>query len=283
MSDSADLPARQRARPSRRRLSRAALYAAAVLLALWVLAPIYLIMVSSFVPRSAVYDYPKQVVPAEWSTDTMMFFVGSSGVLDSLLNSVIVAVITLVAATALGAPAGYALSRYVFRGRAAYRLAILSTRMFPIVILSIPLAVVFLQLGIYDTVWAVALMHTALALPFTVLITSSIFVSVPREYEEAAQVYGCTPVRAFVKAVLPLALPGIAAAGAFTWVLSWNEVFAAVILTLTERTLPAMVLSTLTQSPLQFRFAAAAFMLAPALVFIFLIRRYLLGMWGVSG
>jgi multiple sugar transport system permease protein len=197
-----------------------------------------------------------------------------------LWNSVVVAVITLALSTLLGAPAGYALARYLFKGRGAYRLLILSTRMFPVAILSIPLAVTFIQWGIYDTIWAVALMHTAIALPFTVLITSSIFFSVPRELEEAAQIYGCTPLRAFVKVVLPLALPGIAAAAIFTWVLSWNEVFAAVILTVSERTLPALVLAQLTESPLRFRFAAAWFMIAPSLIVIFFIRRYLLGLWG---
>jgi multiple sugar transport system permease protein len=264
----------------RRRAGRAGLYVAAVLLSLWVLVPVYLITVTAFSPRDVVYAFPRPLIPTEVSADTMSFFVGSAGVLDSLVRSVIVAVLTLGLSTLLGAPAGYALARYVFRGKGGYRLLILSTRAFPVVILAIPLAVTFIQWGIYDSVWAVGLMHTALALPFTVLITSSIFVAVPREYEEAAQVYGCTPVRAFVKVVLPLALPGLAAAAIFTWVLSWNEVFAAVVLTVQDRTMPALVLSALTQSPLPFRFAAAWFMLAPSLIVIFVIRRYLLGLWG---
>lgn len=264
----------------RRRAGRAGLYVAAVLLSLWVLVPVYLITVTAFSPRDVVYAFPRPLIPTEVSADTMSFFVGSAGVLDSLVRSVIVAVLNLGLSTLLGAPAGYALARYVFRGKGGYRLLILSTRAFPVVILAIPLAVTFIQWGIYDSVWAVGLMHTALALPFTVLITSSIFVAVPREYEEAAQVYGCTPVRAFVKVVLPLALPGLAAAAIFTWVLSWNEVFAAVVLTVQDRTMPALVLSALTQSPLPFRFAAAWFMLAPSLIVIFVIRRYLLGLWG---
>lgn len=268
--------------PAGRRRHRVSLHVAAALLALWVLLPLYLITVTAFVPRDAVFAYPKEFVPSEWSADTMAFFVNSAGVLAALRNSVVVAVITLVLSTAIGAPAGYAVARYVFRGRGLYRLAILSTRAFPVVILSIPLAVSFIQLGIYDTVWAVALMHTALALPFTVLITSSVFISVPNEFEEAAKIYGCTPLRAFVRVVLPLATPGLAAAGIFTFVLSWNEIFAAVILTLRERTLPALVVSVLTESPLPFRFAAAWFMFAPAIIVIFVIRRYLIGLWGVD-
>jgi multiple sugar transport system permease protein len=274
-----DFPRSQR-RGRQSIIARAALYVVATIMAIWVLFPIYLITITAFSPREVVREYPKHFIPREFSLDSMSFFVNSTGVLGSLWNSVLVAAITLVLSTLIGAPAGYALARHVFRGRDGYRLIILSTRAFPIVILSIPLAVTFLNWGIYDSIWAVALMHTALAMPFTVLITSSIFVSVPHDLEEAALTLGCTPLEAFIRVVMPLALPGLAAASIFAFVLSWNETFAAVILTLRERTLPAQVLATLTSSPPHFRFAAAWFMMAPSLVFIFLIRRYLLGLWG---
>lgn len=263
-----------------RLLERGLIYAGATLLALFVLVPIYLIAVAAFTPRENAFDFPRSVVPSELSLDTILFFLNASGVIDSFWRSVIVALITLVLSLAIGAPAGYALARYAFRGRDGYRLVVLSTRAFPIVILAIPLAVTYRAWGINDTVIGVALMHTALALPFTVLITSSVFVSVPRELEEAAQTLGCNPLQAFLRVSLPLALPGLAAAAIFTWVLSWNDVFAAVILTLREPTLPAKILSALTQSPIYFQFAAGFVMLVPSLVVIFFIRKYLLGLWG---
>lgn len=272
--------AERRARARRRLLARAGLYVAATLLAAWVLLPVYLITITAFSPRKVILEYPKHFIPRQFSTESMSFFVTSTGVLSSLWNSVLVALVTLALSTVIGAPAGYAIARHVFKGREPYRLIILSTRAFPIVILSIPLAVTFINWGIYDSVWAVALMHTALAMPFAILITSSIFISVPRDLEEAALTLGCTPFQAFIKVVLPLALPGLAAASIFTLVLSWNETFAATILTLQNRTLPAQVLTVLNASPPQFQFAGAWFMLAPSLVFIFIIRKYLLGLWG---
>jgi multiple sugar transport system permease protein len=123
-------------------------------------------------------------------------------------------------------------------------------------------------------------MHTALALPFAVLITSSVFVSIPRELEEAAQTLGCSPARAFLRVSLPLALPGLTAAAIFTWVLSWNDVFAAAVLTLRNPTLPSRILTSLTQASLPWQYAAAFVMLIPSLIVIFVIRRYLLGLWG---
>ncbi len=117
-------------------------------------------------------------------------------------------------------------------------------------------------------------------MPTTILIIGSVFASVPYELEEAAQVFGCTPVQAFRRVVLPLVTPGIAAAAIFTFVMSWNEVFAASILTIRNRTLPAQVFKALGQSSQPYQFAGAFFMMVPALIFIFFIRRYLFNMWG---
>lgn len=265
----------------RRRVNRAFTYAIGTLIALWILVPIFFIGSMAFTTREAVRAYPKSVLPfIPFSTETMTFFLNSEGIIPGIINSVIVAVVTLVLSTLIAAPAGYAISRYIFRGRDAFRLSILAVRAFPIVVLSIPLAVAFLRLGIFDNVYSLALMHTALTLPTTILVISSVFASIPYELEEAAMVFGCTPIQAFRQVVLPLVLPGIAAAAIFTFVMSWNEVFAAIILTVQNRTLPAQVLNTLSQSSEPYQFAGGFFMLVPALIFIFFIRRYLFNMWG---
>ncbi len=153
-------------------------YAGAVILAIWVLFPMYLLTAGAFSAQSSVYQYPKSLWP-DWSTVTMSFFWDSTGVPAALGRSAVVAAITLALSMLIGTPAGYAIARYRFRGKNAYQLSIVSTRAFPVVVLSIPLAVFFLQWGIYDTVWAVALMHTALVLPFVVLITTSVLAGVP--------------------------------------------------------------------------------------------------------
>jgi multiple sugar transport system permease protein len=134
--------------------------------------------------------------------------------------------------------------------------------------------------GVYDNVFSLALMHTALTLPTTILVIGSVFASIPYELEEAAMIYGCTPLQVFRHVVLPLVVPGIAPAAIFTFVMSWNEVFAASILTVRNRTLPAQVLNALGQSSEPYQFAGGFLMMVPSLIFIFLIRRYLFNMWG---
>jgi len=268
--------------PPSRLVGRGFAYLVAILIALWILIPIYLIAVAAFSPKDVIYSWPKSLLPRAISLETMKFFISAQYVLPSLRNSVVVAVLSLIVSLVIGAPAGYGLARYIFRGKDVFRIAILSTRAFPIVILSIPLAVTFMKWGLYDNLISVVILHVAMALPTTILVTSSVFMGVPKELEEAATVFGCSRTQAFTRVALPLALPGLAASAIFTFVLSWNEVFAATILTLQNRTLPARLFIQLSASPLPFRFAGGFFILIPAVLFMFFIRRYLFSLWGIT-
>ena len=278
---STEMQALQRKAIRRQKINRGITYAVGIFICLWIILPIFLIGSMALTTQENVRAFPKGILPfIEFSFDTMNFFLNSEGVISGFINSVIVAAVTLVLSTLIAAPAGYAISRYRFPGRDLFRLGILAVRAFPIVVLAVPLAVVFIQIGIFDQIYSVALMHTALTLPTTVLIVGSVFASIPYELEEAAMVFGCTPLQAFRRVVLPLVLPGIAASAIFTFVMSWNEVFAASILTARNRTLPAQVLNALNKSSEPYQFAGAFFMLIPSLIFIFFIRRYLFNMWG---
>ena len=106
----------------RRLLSQSFVYGFAALLALWVLVPIYVITITAFSPRDLVFAYPKSFIPQAISFDTISFFANATGVMPALWRSVQVALVTVVLALAIGAPSGYAIARYAFRGRNAYRL-----------------------------------------------------------------------------------------------------------------------------------------------------------------
>ena len=248
----------------------------------WVLVPIYLVALGAFGGRLGVFRWPKSLWPTDLAIAPMMQFLNIEGVFNALGNSFIAAGLTVVFSVLLGAPAGYALARYSFKGQTAFRLLVLLTRAFPLAILALPLTVSFIRLGLYDTAFGVSLIHTVLALPFAALVTQSLFMGIPREYEEAAWVFGCTRFQAFLKIVLPLALPGLAATAIFAFVISWNEVFAASILTVRERTLTAYLLKVLSESPLHYRFAGGFILIIPSVLFIFAVRRYLFAVWGIA-
>jgi multiple sugar transport system permease protein len=188
----------------------------------------------------------------------------------------------MVMSIAIGAPAGYALSRFEFRGKATFRLLILMTRAFPLPLLALPLAIMFIRTGLDDTALGLAFVHTTLAIPFAVLITFSLFSGIPLELEEAAWTLGCTRLTAFTKVVLPLILPGITASAIFAFVISWNEVFAAAVLTIENRTLTAFLLQNLDTAAIHLKFAGGFILVLPALIFIFAVRKYLFAMWGIA-
>lgn len=255
--------------------------AGVVLLCAWVLVPIYLLAVNALSSPQDVAAFPKHIRPT-FDFTSIKFFLTYGGVLEALWNSVRVATITMVLSIGIGAPAGYALSRFEFPGKEVFRFLVVMTRAFPLPLLALPLAVMFIRTGLDDTAIGLALVHTTLALPFAVLITFSLFSGIPLELEEAAWTLGCSRPRAFTKVILPLAAPGIAASAVFAFVISWNEVFAASVLTIKNRTLTAFLLQSLDYSPLHLKFAGAAALVVPALIFIFAVRKYLFAMWGIA-
>ncbi|MEM9127551.1 MAG: ABC transporter permease subunit, partial [Pseudomonadota bacterium] len=163
---------------------------AVVLLCAWVLVPLYFLLINTLSSPEAVNAYPKAFFP-EFDLGSLTFFANFAGILTALKNSVLVAALTMIMSISIGAPAGYALSRFDFRGKELFRLLILLTRAFPLPLLALPLAVMFIRVGIDDTVFGLALVHTTLAIPFAVLITFSLFSGIPIELEEAAWTLGC--------------------------------------------------------------------------------------------
>ncbi len=264
-----------------RKAGRYVYITAVVLLCAWVLVPLYFLLINTLSSPEAVNSYPKSFIP-EFDLGSLTFFAGFEGILTALKNSILVAALTMVMSILIGAPAGYALSRFEFRGKELFRLLILLTRAFPLPLLALPLAVMFIRTGIDDTVFGLALVHTTLAIPFAVLITFSLFSGIPIELEEAAWTLGCNRVTAFQKVILPLVLPGITASAIFAFVISWNEVFAAAVLTIENRTLTAFLLQNLDTSPLHLKFAGGFILVVPALIFIFAVRKYLFAMWGIA-
>jgi multiple sugar transport system permease protein len=248
----------------------------------WTLLPIYLIFLGALGGPDLVSKWPKPFWPSGTSLSALRYFLDIAGVWTATLYSLEAAVLCMALSILLGIPAGYALARFAFRGAVVFRLMVLMTRAFPVAILALPLTVGFIRLGLYDSPVGVGIMHTTLALPFAVLVSASLFQAIPNEFEEAAWVFGCSRVTAFFRVVLPLALPGIAATAIFAFVISWNEVFAASVLTVRHRTLTAYLLSVLSESPLHVQFAGGFLLIVPSVLFVFLVRKHLFAMWGIS-
>lgn len=250
-----------------------------LLLASWVGLPITIALIYAVSDRDAIYE--PTPIPLEYSLRQLqeLWYLGAG---RAIVNSVIVALLTIAISFALGVPAGYAFARYVFPGKDFLKLLIIGLRMFPIIVIAVPLATLYIRLGLSDSLLGLALAHSAMSIPFVVLITSGVFAGVSRELEEAGMVFGLNPLGVFLRITIPLALPGLAAAAMFTFLMSWNEVFIASILTTTNRPLSAFILSTAMTAPDYYKFAGTLIIILPALVFVFITRRYLIAIWGIT-
>ncbi len=228
------------------------------------------------------YYNPHRIIPFHFTLKTVKMLLFTLGGWDALKNSVIVATLTIIISFILGLPAGYSIARFIFPGKDTIKLGMLALKIFPVPIMAVPLVMLYIRLHLLDTRLGVALAHSAGALPLVVLITASIFAGTSAELEEAGMVFGLTRFQSFLKITLPLALPGLAAAAMFTFVGSWNEVFAASVLTFSHRTLPALMLTLMQTAPDYYKFAAAFIMAFPAMIYVAVARKYLISMWGVA-
>ena len=158
------------------------------------------------------------------------------------MNSMLVAVATVLLTLSVSVTAAYAFARFQFPGRKIMILAMLLVYMLPSIVLLVPLLVIFKNLGLINTYQSLILAETTHAVPFAVWLLTGAFAALPRELEESALVDGCTPFQALLRIVLPLSVPGIIAAGLFVFIASWNNFLFAFMFTSGEdvRTLPVV-------------------------------------------
>lgn len=201
------------------------------------------------------------------------------GFLNSLRDSLVIALGASALALLLGTPCGYALARLRFRGRNAFGFFLLVTRMISPVVIVIPLNRIFRGLGLIDTYLGLILAHTFINLALVVWMMREFFVDIPESIEEAARLDGCSPLGAFYWIALPLVAPGLAATVIFSFLFSWNELLVALTLTSFKvRTLPIYIISEFVgYLAVEWGLLSAAGMLVavPTLIFVVLIQKHL--------
>jgi multiple sugar transport system permease protein len=159
----------------------------------------------------------------------------------ALINSSINALAAMVLNLILGAPAAFVFARYVFPGKRLSFMYLILSPLVPAVALVTPIYMMLEFLGLVGTQMGIILVHTAKALPFTVLILSVFFRKIPAEIFEAATLDHCSRFQTFWRVALPLALPSVGATGLFAFMLSYSEYMFSMILSGDAKTRPASV------------------------------------------
>jgi multiple sugar transport system permease protein len=192
----------------------------------------------------------------------------------TIVDSIVVALGATALALACGLPAGFALSQFIFRWRRAWLAWVLFQRVLPPIAVLVPLVTIYHGVGLLDTRLGVILAHAAMNLPLAVLMLKSFFDDVPREVIDAARIDGASDFRCFTRICTPLIQGGVAATAVFCFIFSWTEFLMSLFLTTSIRMLPVQM-SIVRTLDWGFTAALGTVALAPSLLFILLVQRYL--------
>ena len=247
--------------------------------------PIALMFLNSVRTEGEIIQAPV-AVPRDVTGENFDEILGASTFMVNLRNSFAVAGITVCLTLAVTAPAGYAMSRFRFRGKGLFSTWLLATQAFPGIIMVLGVFAVFRAYELLNTHIGLIIMHTSFSIPFGVWLLKGYFDRIPVALEEAAMIDGCGRTRALSRIILPLAVPGLLAVSTFSFLLSWNEFFFALIITRDEMlfTLPVFLSRFLgTGGVVRWGPLSAAALLAtlPALLLFMLGQRYLVS--GLTG
>lgn len=262
----------------RSRLALGAHYALLIALAVLCVAPIAVILSTSLRQQVDIFAEPLNFIFSP-TLENYRAVLEEDKFDRYLYNSLFVGLVSTAVTLLLGCMAAYGLARFRFPGRQALAYTTLLLRTVPLAVLAIPVFLIWNQWQLVNSLWGLILLYVAVNLPFTIWLLYGFVLQVPRELEEAAAIDGCGPIRVFVKVLLPLMAPGLAAASIFTFRIAWNEFILALVLTDRHtRTLPVAASLFITDIGVDWgRVMAMTSLIAiPPLLFTFIAARQII-------
>jgi multiple sugar transport system permease protein len=265
----------------RHRVRRTALGLAGLVLALAVLSPYFVMVLTAAKPETELRITPPRLVPLRWQPGNFLEVLVDPSFQAWLRVSLVVALASTVIVVVAATPAAYYTARHRFPGRSAFLLLVLVTQMFSPTALVVGLYRQFFELDLVNTYAALILTNAAFNLAFAIWILRAFFAAIPREIEEAAAVDGCGRLRALVLVVLPISLPALVTAVIFSFIAAWNEYVVALTLMTDPARKPLTVgITSYVTAYVQHwnhLFAASVIAIVPVVVLFALIERHLVG------
>jgi multiple sugar transport system permease protein len=252
-------------------------------LAAFALLPIWVMVTSALKPLSDVQGNFRWF-PTNLTVQPFFDMWQTIPLAEYFVNSIVVATLASLASVGVALLAAYALSRYRFYGRRTFSIVVLSTQMFPGILFLLPLFVIFVNLSqvtginLYQSRLGLIITYMTFTLPFAIWMLAGYLDSVPRELDEAAKVDGAGPLGAFVRVIIPAAVPGIVAVAIYAFMTAWGEVlFASVLTNESTRTLAVGLQGYATQNNVYWNqiMAASLTVSVPVVIGFLLLQRYL--------
>lgn len=279
--------ARARPRRSRHRIARTVLrsgqYVALIVVAFVSAFPLLWALINSVRPNSEIVSYPPKLIPRELTFEHVQNLFTLYHFEQYLWNSMVVSTSATFGALLLGTTAAYAMTRFDLPAVRAMSVLSLLAYLIPAILVLIPITQFLFSNGWGDNRIALTILYMGIFLPFTIWLLRSYFQGVGAEVEEAAMIDGCSRLGAFIRVVLPQALPGIVSTGIFTFNATWSEyLFVSSLMTtngkLTANPAVFLLMGHMGTTSWGLLMSAAVIIVLPVLLLFFIAQR-----WVVSG
>lgn len=256
-----------------------------VSLAVWtivliVIFPLIWMVITSIKPQTELFRIPATFWPTEITFEHYRTLLEKTAFLKYMRNSVILSTSTTMLVITVAVLGAYSLTRFTYPGRERMAFLVLATYLLPSVVLVLPLYLMMVKVGIANTLFSLVVAYTTFALPYALWLLRSFMASMPEELEWAALVDGASRFGAFVDVVLPQAIPGIISTALFTFIVTWNEYFYALILVNTDEARPlttGVITMLVTSFNIEWSLlmAAAVAMSLPLIIIFVFLQGYL--------
>ena len=203
-----------------------------------VIFPLIWMILTSIKPQTELFRIPAAFWPSAITFEHYQTLIEETPFLTYFRNSVILSSSTTLIVITVAVAGAYSLTRFAYPGRERLAVLVLFTYLLPSVVLVLPLYLAMVKVGIANSLFSLVVAYTTFALPYALWLLRSFMASMPEELEWAALVDGASRMGAFIDVVLPQALPGIVSTALFTFIVTWNEYFYALILVNTDEARP---------------------------------------------
>lgn len=252
-----------------------------VLLSVFAVFPLLWLLVSSFKSSSEMLNNPTKIFPVQWTLENFKTVLITLNFTINIRNSVIIAASTTLVAIVISSLAAYGVVRFFPKLGDVMTKILVTTYMFPSIMLVIPYAMVMSKLSLTNTRIGLVLVYLSFSVPYAVWMLVGFFKTVPIGIEEAARIDGANKLQVFVKVVLPLVAPGIVSTAIYVFINAWNEyLYSMILMSSSDKTTISVAVKTLEGADILnwgSLMAACAIVVVPSIIFFCFIQSKLAG------
>ena len=252
-----------------------------IILAVVAFFPLVWVLLCSVKTSGDLTANPTRILPKQFTLENFLHVINELGFAENIANSLLIAISTTCIAIVISSMAAYGIVRFFPKLGSIMSKVLVTTYMFPPILLAIPYSMVMAKAGLVNTRIGLVIVYLSFSVPYAVWMLVGFFKTVPIGIEEAARVDGANKLQTFVQIVLPLVMPGIVATAIYTFINAWNEfLYSLILINSTDKMTVSVASKSLQGSEILNwgdMMAASALVVVPSVVFFMFIQNKIAG------